>query len=566
MGHLDPSLAFNGQQDGSTDQLLIQDASMGHSFFSADPIEDTVTLFNPNFGSHSMGQSFHIKGSGPSHTSAPQMNMPPTPSPTRGLLQELGFTSALPETAEPLLRYYKQHIDGVSRTIYPKRTSPWQVMFLPYALETFAELSLWNGASHTRTCIFYTLLAHSAFHLHISNKQNSSFSHWRDIGIKHQEKAKYHIRNALQLEVFGEKHAKYTELLMAILAMGMTSVSYSFSETCHFLLLIRVEQLYNGVHGFKACLIDAERLIRLRGLPNHKSFKIRILHHTYTHLRVMAESISLSPDSGSVGNSASDSIARSDVHTFKIAVDSLNTGLDPAQEKTEDIGYNDIHLEVQGRWKETLYPVIYGIPESLMTLLSQTISLSNEKARLESIAWTDRRVSVALSDHIKTLEGRIWSWTLSPERLGPERPPQQLSSPSPSRGELSDHPQARSMVLAIHSALIIYFYRRVYNMSAMIVQDQVRKTLDHLEGCTDQTFVNDPDFTTSLAWPAFIAACEAMAPDLQERSLRHLEVAEARGGACFTPMPATTVVSMIRQKRQASGEWNISWPDVLMGG
>ena len=230
MGALDPALAFNGNHDGNTDQLLMQDASMGHSFFSAGPIEDTMSLFTPNLGPNTMGQDLHVKDSGATQSSGSQMNMPPTPSPTRGLLQELGFTSALPDTAEPLLRYYKQHIDGVSSSTYPKRTSPWQVMFLPYALETFAELSLWSGASHTRTCIFYTLLAHSAFHLHRSNKHNSSLSHWRDVGIRHQEKAKYHIRNALQSEVFGEKHAKYTELLMAILAMGMTSVSYSFSR------------------------------------------------------------------------------------------------------------------------------------------------------------------------------------------------------------------------------------------------------------------------------------------------------------------------------------------------
>ncbi|RYP44543.1 hypothetical protein DL768_008992 [Monosporascus sp. mg162] len=541
VGALDPALSFNAHEHGSPDQLPIQDVSVAHSFFSDGPIEGTAPLFKPNFGSHAMGHGLHVNGSGAPHSSAPQLNIPPAPSP-RGLLQELGFSSALPETAEPLLRYYKQYIDGVSNSIRPRRTSPWQLIFLPYALETFAELSLWNGASHTRSCIFYTLLAHSAFHLHLSDKQGTFVSHWRDVGIRHQEKAKYHLRNALQFEVLGEKHAKYTELLMAILAMGMTS-------------------LYNGAYAFKACLMDAERLIRLRGLPKQKSFKIRILHHMYTHLRVMAESISVSPDVGNASNNTGGSLARSDMRTFRIAVDSLNIGLDPAQEKTRDVGYNDIHLEIQGRWKETLYPVIHGIPESLMTLLSQTISLSNEKACLESVARTDKRVSVALAHHIKTLEGNIWSWSMPPERAGPERP-QQLTS-GPDRGELIDHPQARSMVLAIHSALIIYFYRRVYNMSAMIVQDLVRKTLDHLECCTDQ-MVNDPDFSTSLAWPAFIAACEAAMPDLQERSLNCLELAEGPG-ACFTPKPASMVVSMIRQRQQASGEWTISWPDVLMG-
>lgn len=309
--------------------------------------------------------------------------------------------------------------------------------------------------------------------------------------------------------------------------------------------------------------MDAEQLIRLRGLPNQKSFKIRILHHMYTHLRIMAESISVSPDIvANAINNTGDSLARSHMRAFHIAVDSLNTGLDPAQEKITDVGYNDIHLEVQGRWQQTLYPVIYGIPETLMTLLSQTISLSNEKTRLESIARTDRRVSAALAEHVKTLEGSIWSWSLPPSRAGPE-PPQHLASSS-DRGELIDHPKARYMAQAIHSALIIYFYRRVYNMSAMIVQDQVRKTLDSLERCTDQT-INDPDFSTSLTWPAFIAACEAATPDLQERSLDYLKVVEGRGGTCFTPKPASLIVSVIRQRRQATGEWTISWPDVLIG-
>ncbi|RYP04921.1 hypothetical protein DL764_004133 [Monosporascus ibericus] len=560
---LDPSLSFNAHEHGSPDRLLMQDASVTHSFFSGGPIEGTVPLFKPNFGSHAMGQGFHVSGSGAPHSSAPQLDIPPTPSP-RGPLQELRFSSALPETAEPLLRYYKQYIDGVSNSIQPKRTSPWQLIFLPYGLETFAELSLWNGASQTRSCIFYALLAHSAFHLHLSNKQGIFVSHWRDVAIRHQEKAKYHLRNALQFEMLGEKHAKYTELLMAILAMGMISVSLPLHATLgvrYFLFLIWTEQLYNGAYAFKACLMDAERLIRLRGLPKQKSFKIRILHHMYTHLRVMAESVSVSPDVGNAGNNTGGSLARSDLRTFRIEVNSLNIGLDPAQEKTRDVGYNDIHLEIQGRWKETLYPAIYGIPESLMTLLSQTISLSNEKARLESIARTDSRVSVALGHHVKALEGNIWSWSLPPERAGPERPQQPTSGSD--RGDLIDHPQARSMVLAIHSALIIYFYRRVYNMSAMIMQDLVRKTLDHLEHCTDQ-MVDDPDFSTSLAWPAFIAACEAATPDLQERSLNCLEMAE-KPGACFTPKPASMVVATIRQRRQASGEWTISWPDVLMG-
>ena len=99
---LDPSLAFNTHGHGSSDRLLMQDASIAHPFFSDGPVEDNVPVFNPNFGSHTIDQSLDINSSGVPNNSSPQLNIPPVPSP-RGLLQELG-SPALPGTAEPLLR------------------------------------------------------------------------------------------------------------------------------------------------------------------------------------------------------------------------------------------------------------------------------------------------------------------------------------------------------------------------------------------------------------------------------------------------------------------------------
>lgn len=276
----------------------------------------------------------------------------------------------------------------------------------------------------------------------------------------------------------------------------------------------------------------------------------------YTHLRVMAESVAVrseplfNPDQLST---------ISDTRTFRIGEESLNIGLDSTLEKTADVGYNDIHLEIQGQWKETLYPVIYGIPETLMTLLSQTISFANEKARLEAVASSNPNLSTAMAHHVKTLESSIWAWSPPAEPLGPAR----LGEISLDEDQaLIDHPQARLMALAIHQALVIYFYRRVYNMNAMILQDLVRKTLNYLEPCIDQ-MVEDQDFATSLAWPAFIAACEAVSPDLQEKALKCLSATDSRG-VYFTPKPATEVVSQIWEKRAASGDWTTSWNSVMV--
>lgn len=276
----------------------------------------------------------------------------------------------------------------------------------------------------------------------------------------------------------------------------------------------------------------------------------------YTHLRVIAESVSLLPEA--INTASQSSSSEVTVRNFRLTEESLNIGLDPAHEKSPEVGYKDIHLQIQGRWKETLYPVIYGIPESLMTLLSQTISIANEKKRLESLARVNPKISVDLAHHVKSLETSIWSWTMAAESVGPPRPPMNITNGDL---ELIDHPQARSMALAIHQGLVIYFYRRVYDVNAMILQDNVRKTLDHLEPCLEQ-MIDDQDFVASLAWPAFIAASEAVAPELQEKSLRCLTVTDERG-LYFTPRPAKQIVSAIWERRKVSGDWTMSWPCVI---
>ncbi|KAI8235990.1 Arginine metabolism regulation protein II [Colletotrichum sp. SAR 10_77] len=294
-------------------------------------------------------------------------------------------------------------------------------------------------------------------------------SQWLEVGLDYQKSAQSHLKMALQSESDETSQAKYNEILMAILATAMVSV------------------LYNGSRAVKIFLLDAERLIRLRGLSMPRSFNIRVLHHVYTHLRVIAESTDISSDNAPKTGQALSAQAQAQAATemavslrkFRIAEDSLGADLDISREKPAEVGYADIHLDISGHWPVTMYPDIYGVPESLMTLLSQTISFANEKAKLEAIALYDPRVSAGLSRHVKMLEQHIWSWSLdsSDNQSGPSRPRELMNRDA----RLVDHPVIKSLTLAMHQALIIYFYRRVYNMSAMVIQDAVRKTLDYIQ-------------------------------------------------------------------------------------
>jgi arginine metabolism regulation protein II len=199
---LDPNFGLNEEPDPE---------SMP-DFFMDDPSgAEGLAFFSPGFISQVMG---------PPEPEAEDLDAPVTEIIT--LPKDIPACSGgLPEETEQLLRHYRQNMAGRS-TMQAKRKSPWEIIFLPCALETFAELSLWNEASHTRSSIFYTLLAHSALQLHMS--QGSSL-HWKEVGLKNHERAQSHLRQALQHEMFGPKQASYKELLMAILAMAMTSVS-----------------------------------------------------------------------------------------------------------------------------------------------------------------------------------------------------------------------------------------------------------------------------------------------------------------------------------------------------
>ncbi|TEA10869.1 Arginine metabolism regulation protein II [Colletotrichum sidae] len=497
-----------------------------------------------------------------------------------------GSAPCLPTHAASLLRYYKS-MDS-SSSVKGMRISPWQLWLLPCALETFAELSLWNTTSHTRHSILCTLLAKSAFHLHRSTASHDDVgdglggeeesTRWLSVGLGHQKDAQSHLKLALQSESDEPSQSKYNEILMAILATAMVSV------------------LYHGSRAVKIFLLDAERLIRLRGLALPRSFNLRVLHHVYTHLRVIAESTDVatiadpSPSLPAPSSSSSSSSKLSQTQTqtqaelaqattemavslrkFRLAEHSLGAELDVSREKPAEVGYADIHLDVSGRWPATMYPDIYGVPESLMTLLSQTISLANDKSKLERVARRDAAVSAALARHVKTLEQHIWSWTLDAENASsdPGSEPEPEPEPEPGRsrdvarrdGMLAEHPVIRSLALAMHQALIIYFYRRVYNMSAMVIQDAVRKTLDFVEPCLEEV-ADDYDFATSVGWASFIAACEATTADLQDQGRKILEVIDIHGIIYGADRPSVLAES-VWERRRESGDWTLSWPDVM---
>ncbi|EAA58104.1 hypothetical protein AN6129.2 [Aspergillus nidulans FGSC A4] len=352
---------------------------------------------------------------------------------------EVSRNKNIPPQAAELLRYFKVNVISLSFPLKNRRQCPWQAVHLPAAISAFAELSIHHTTSHTRMSLFYSLLAASCL-----NKQ--------------------HLDLALNEEVLGPKRAKYKEILTAVLSMVMLSIFKEESSSA------------------QAFLVDAEHLIRIRGLPKqHKSLKVRSLYHIYTFLRIMAES--------TCGYALQD--------IFPDRPSSSLLAIEPS-------------------------------PESLRSFrLADVIRVANEQELLHRDGPTvDARIAVELKRRASMLEQYILSWEQSPE-FKPNDPTTITNGLDTAIDQ--NLTATHFMIKAMHQALILFYYRRVANISALILQDTVRNCLNFLnryDKARVEESRNEPCYTpnTAFLWPGFVAACEALEPDMQSGLLEWLVV------------------------------------------
>lgn len=302
-------------------------------------------------------------------------------------------------------------------------------------------------------------------------------------------------------------------------------------------------------------LLHAERFIRANGFNKSTlSRKRRTLHHCYAYMRIMAEttrSSSTPSDKGSGGDIDNDN------DQFRVSRwTSLSDNI-MGMEKDPDTAKRDLHLEVPGHWTSTLFPELYGIAESFLLLLSQVIRLTNER----DLAMNQQgKGTLGLKEftlRAKALEKSIYQLVSSSSAPSPLSP----SSSSPSTIDIDS-----AMVQAMYTALLIFFYRRVHNVDAMLLQREVLTVQDYLtqiqqsqEHAQDSTGGNGQ--TVALMWPAFVAACEALPPESQGYFAEWFDLLFAKTGLVSVSL-AKGVCEFIWARRWE--EDGLSWPEVLM--
>ncbi|KAH8424022.1 fungal specific transcription factor domain-containing protein [Aspergillus melleus] len=518
---VDPALADAGETasilDPATFELGVDDALEDSTVLDHDPISLAGSLLLHDIGSEdSVARLYETYEN--THFDALD-----GPIPFHSFLFPNPQGSRFPGDSWLLLANYRDKVVPLLSPLNPSAKSPWHHLILPCAMNTMAEMTMGGTTSHARSALLHALLATSASHIQLSSFTSPEDS-WNLTSHYYKQRARHDLRRCLQEEASSRvKKAKYKDILMALLSMAILNV---FDADADSLL---------------ACLLVTEKYISRKGLSKPSlSRKARLLHHCYAYLRIFNESVVLSDVSTDPFHDlgvALDPVSTAKAPRFRISRWSDTPDFALATVKSIELGHHDLHLEHPARWDLTMYPEIFGIPESFLSLMSHVTRLGNERdllmsGRLDGPSPNTRDFLL----RAKLVEEHICRWD-------PAQDPESSSQNLP-------------MMLAMQKALLIFFYRRFYDVQTTTLQQEVREVRDLL--LTSKTASHN----VYMIWPGFIAACEALGPDLQDYY---------RGWFtdCFrnTGLPSFQVAKSIAESIWTSGrggqERSLQWPDVV---
>lgn len=392
-----------------------------------------------------------------------------------------------------LLKHFTDHVIVAIGALPFNTKSPYKILNVANAVQTLADMTyLGRNVKHANAANLYALLACSAYHLgnNPSGSASSNATHWNQLAIRAGQKAKEHLQRSLQAELQGDGKSKYKDQLMALMSTWTYSVMSGHQKDA------------------RCYMVDAERLLRLRGLAKrHISRRARLLHHMYTWCRIVGESTYVLHESKAHMNANLPPIPSSSHHTvvnaghnarlddFLRIEQSDDHENDPEDQKELDVSLHDIHLEDPRSFQDTMYLQIYGLPETWLSLLSQTTRLANvEELHRSSGNQVESGIQRSLDKKASRLEDMICSFAAR-------------SAPLPNDATVN-LPPSLYMLRALNSGLVILFYRRVRNVNSLILQSHVDEVIDALRQF-DASLAQQQFHGPGTAWPAFIAGCEA---------------------------------------------------------
>lgn len=247
-------------------------------------------------------------------------------------------------------------------------------------------------------------------------------------------------------------------------------------------------------------LLDAERVIKLRGNKPYPSKKVRLLHNIFLYNQIFELSTSISstvePPFQTVGRSQ---IQSEMTTSMNIMPDLTLQGVNPVSSSGNDGNLCDQLIMSDGSWFES----IYGFPIELMKLILHVTYLAQETDSQQTPGF---HTMTSLTNRARVLEDLIcgFKWRPNSNKL------------LQAEGTTRQDDLMRPLVSAIHQALLIFFYRRIRKLNSYALQPFVKRTVSEL--FEFQHMKKENNIVTPVpCWPGFIAGCEALEEEDRQR-------------------------------------------------
>lgn len=215
---------------------------------------------------------------------------------------------------------------------------------------------------------------------------------------------------------------------------------------------------------------------------------------------------------------------------------------------------------------QEMFEHIFSLPVSLFRLISRVTLLIHET---ENPPPTHAG-QPSLANRISQLETDIWDWKTYLSKPDQNYLREDLINPSPicdsegatleTRDSSSESP-LQDLMEAMHSALLIHFYRCIRKLDPLMIQHLVDKTVECLVRCTNSRRVsNDP--SSNICWPLFIAGSEALNAVTRQQVTELFNGERARTGMRMFEMAAQAIRAVWTAREQENNR-NLSWSKVL---
>ena len=425
-----------------------------------------------------------------------------------------------------LLNHYIRNVARVMTVVTHEKTA-WKTIYLPRALSAIGELVGLGSCSSPRRALLHALLSISSFHLASKLPENSDQkNHYMSLGVSLKNQALQHLHTCLQTESLAT--VKHKDIMTAMLSMVTIDVVSGEMKECRLHL-----------QGCKH-LVNKRRE---SGRPISK--KALVLHRISSFLCLMQNATTLNPtlmdpsviddkswddfaEIAELGLSSPDAYTRnfnpkSNENGFQdpgSAVSSSSTPKSNGLQDLESLSYIQSESQLREYWNrysndlpqkiETFYDnelesthSMYCIPDSLTLLFSRTVKLARQVCYMR---WKKLPITKATVEKCNFLQGSLRQWGLW---YNESRLPAEFTADA--RIAADHHTNA------FYYALLIYHYTNVREVNPASLQGFVSTVLEKLNQLLALNRDKSNPLIIPLLFPVFVAACEALSKDMQNR-------------------------------------------------